>query len=128
MFLTWCIDNDLISEEQLEDSGEDVQAVKDRKLTGAEFLIKNCDEKFIDDDLNDLGNEFAKDYYEDDTDFGGKFGSYEDDYPATFDQIAIEKGFEYETFYHVENTFNNYEVLKPIIDKRFIEWETYKNK
>jgi hypothetical protein len=48
MFLTWCIDNNLLSEEQLEDSEEDISAVKNRELTGAEFLINNCDEKLTD--------------------------------------------------------------------------------
>lgn len=128
MFLTWCIDNDLISEFQIEESGEDIQKVKNRELTGAEFLIDNCDEKFTDEDLNNLGNEFAKDYYEDDTDFGRKFGNYSDDYSSTFDQKAERSGFEYETFYHVENTFENYEILKPIINKRFEEWKKYRNK
>lgn len=127
MFLTWCIDNDLISEFQNAHREEDIQKIKNRKLTGAEFLIHNCDEKLTDGDLNDLGNDFAKDYYEEDTDFSAKFGNYLDDYTSTFDQNADQNDFEYETFYHVENTFENYEILKPIIDKRLEEWKKYRN-
>ena len=72
MFLTWCIDNDLLSEEQIEDSEDEIESVKNRKMTGAEFLIDICDEKFTDYDLNDIGNEFATDYYEDGTKFSKK--------------------------------------------------------
>ncbi|RYD71964.1 MAG: hypothetical protein EOP53_22755 [Sphingobacteriales bacterium] len=46
MFISWCIDNNLMSEMQEEDAGDDIQLVKERKMTGAEFLINNCDEKF----------------------------------------------------------------------------------
>lgn len=128
MILNWCIDNDLISEFQIEESGEDVQKVKNRELTGAEFLIDNCDEKFTDEDLNDLGNEFAEDYFKEETEFGKKYANYIDDYCATFDQDAEKKGIEYETLYHIENTFENYQILKPVIDNRFEEWKKYRKK
>ena len=59
-FITWSIDNDLISEFQIEESEGDVEKVKNGFLTGAEFLIKNCDERFTDEDLNDLGNRFCQ--------------------------------------------------------------------
>jgi hypothetical protein len=118
MFLQWCIENDLLSEWQQEDCEEDIQKIKEHKMTGGEFLIKNCDEKFVDDDLCELGNNFAEDYYNNDTKFGKKYGSYIDDYSKIFD--------EYETLYHVKNTFENYNLLKPIIDKRFEEWKKYK--
>lgn len=128
MFLAWCIHNDLISEFQIEESNEDIEKVKNLELTGAEFLIKNCDEKFTDEDLNDLGNEFAKDYYVYETDFGKKFASYVADYAATFEQNAEKIGHEYKTLYHIENTFENYQILKTVIDKRFEEWKIYKAK
>ncbi|MET3025186.1 hypothetical protein ABXT06_00770 [Flavobacterium sp. UW10123] len=127
MFLTWCIDKDLLSEEQLEDSEEGINAIKNRELTGAEFLIDYCDEKFSNYDLNDLGNEFAEAYYYDDeSDFAKEFGAYCDDYGEHFDKEAEKKGFEYESFYHVENTWENYNSLKPIIDRRFNEWSEFK--
>ena len=128
MFINWCIDNDLLSEFQLEENTKDIERVKQRNLTGAEFLIDNCDEKFTDEDLNDLGNEFAIDYFENETEFGKKFANYLDDYSEVFDQKAEKLGFEYETLYHIENTFENYETLKPKIDKRFEEWKKYRNK
>ena len=120
MFITWCIDNDLLSEEQKEDSNEDIQNVKIRKMTGGEFLIKNCDEKLSDNDLCEWGNEFAGDYYNDATKFSKKYGSYGNDFCEIFS--------EYETAYHVEYTWENYEKVKHIIDMRFGEWRKYKKK
>src|SRR3978361_1838880 len=63
MFLTWCINNKFVSDDLLEDSREDIEKVKARQLTGAEFLWHNCDGKFTDEDLDQIGNGFAKDYY-----------------------------------------------------------------
>lgn len=72
MFLQWSIENNLFSAELYEDSEDDIIKIKEQKITGTEFLIKNCDEKFTHYDLNELGNGFANDYYENDTDFGKK--------------------------------------------------------
>lgn len=120
MFLTWCIDNELLSEELKEDCSEDIQNIKNRKMTGGEFLIKNCDEKFIDDDLCEFGNEFAGDYYVHDAKFAKKYSSYGNDFCEIFS--------EYETAYHVEDTWENYEKIKNVIDQRFEEWKKYKKK
>ena len=128
MFLNWCIDNNLISEELEEDAEEELEQIKNRELTGAEFLIQVCDEKLVDDDLNEMGNEFAADYYEDETEFATKYSSYGMDYSQTFDKQAEQSGVEYSSFYHVENTFENYDLIKAVIDQRFEEWRQYKNR
>ncbi|GHV96787.1 hypothetical protein AGMMS50293_31070 [Spirochaetia bacterium] len=126
MFITWCIENNFISDEQMEDSADDIQKVKRHEMTGGEFLIKNCDEKFTDYDLCELGNNFASDYYNsDDTKFDK---NYYNDYCDTFDKKAEENGFEYESLYHVEDTWENYKIIKKIIDRRFFEWKEYENK
>ncbi|MDH6252936.1 hypothetical protein M2347_002663 [Chryseobacterium sp. H1D6B] len=126
MFLTWCINNNLLSEELIEDSEKEIGSVKNRDMTGAEFLIDQCDEKFTEYDLNEQANGFAKDYYTDDTDFAKKHNSFANDYSETFDRKAEENDFEYASFYHVENTFENYDLIKPVIDQRFEEWKEYK--
>ncbi|WP_299117427.1 hypothetical protein [uncultured Winogradskyella sp.] len=128
MFIKWCIDNNLFSEELEDDAKEEIRQLKDREITGAEFLINVCDEKFTDNDLNELGNEFAQDYYEDDTTFGAKNGCYGENYCDLFNEKAEKQGFEYESIYHIEDTYKNYDFLKPIIDKRFEEWKKYKRK
>ncbi|WP_296149662.1 hypothetical protein [uncultured Flavobacterium sp.] len=128
MFLNWCIGNNLISKELIDEAKDEIEQIKCQKLTGAEFLIDVCDEKLVTDDLNETGNEFALDYYDDDTEFGKKFNSYTDDYSEVFNKKAEQNGFEYESFYHVEDSFDNYNLLKNIIDKRFEEWKQYRNK
>ncbi len=60
MFLNWCINNDLISEELKEDSAEEIEKVKRREITGAEFVMESRDGKFSESDLSDLGNSFEK--------------------------------------------------------------------
>ena len=121
MFLTWCIDNDLLSEEQIEDSEDEIESVKNRKMTGAEFLIDICDEKFTDYDLNDIGNEFATDYYEDGTKFSKKHKNYFGDYAEIFDIKVIDNNLDQDSLYRIENSWTNYDLIKSRIDKRFSE-------
>ena len=125
MFLTWCIDNDLLSREQTEDNKEDIENVKNRIMTGAKFLIVNCDEKLTDYDLNSIGNKFASAYYEYNkkTKFSEFYANYIDDYSGILNNSSIEKD-----LYEIENSWINYKLLKPIIDQRFIEWKEFKSK
>ena len=125
MFLTWCIDNDLLSEEQIEDSEDEIESVKNRKMTGAEFLIDICDEKFTDYDLNDIGNEFATDYYEDGTKFSKKHKNYFGDYAEIFDIKVIDNNLDQDSLYRIENSWTNYDLIKSRIDKRFSEWKEF---
>ncbi|SHL84880.1 DUF7832 domain-containing protein [Chryseobacterium polytrichastri] len=126
MFLNWCIHNDLHSEEMKEDFKDEIESLKRREITGAEFLLEVCDGKFTEYELNDLGNSFAKDYYVDETDFADKFSSFATDYINIFDSKAEESDYEYETFYHIEDTYENYDLMKLAIDHRFEEWKEYK--
>lgn len=127
MFLNWCINNNLHSDELKEDCEIEIESLKKCEITGAEFIIESMDGKFSEYDLNDLGNSFAKDYYADETDFADKFSSFATDYINIFDTVAEENDFEYETFYHIEDTYENYDVMKQIIDYRFQEWKEYKS-
>ena len=127
MFVNWCINNTLHSDELKEDCKNEIESLKKREITGADFVINTLDGKFSEYDLNDLGNAFAKDYYVDETDFTDQFSSFATDYINIFDSLAEESDFEYETFYHIEDTYENYDLMKQIIDHRFLEWKEYKN-
>lgn len=109
MFLTWIIDNDLIGEMPREDSHEALQKVLNRQMTGRDFLIQECDEKFWAEDLNEKGYAFTKYYYESD--------KYIEDYSE-----VLAAGVE--SIYEVENSSDNYNKLKPVIDKRYEEWKS----
>lgn len=126
MFLNWCINNYLISKEFKEDIKDGIEKIKRREITGAELVMDFMDGKFSEYDLNDMGNAFAQDYYKDETDFVNLFSSFADDYVNLFDTKAEENDYEYETFYHIEDTYENYDLMKQVIDYRFEEWKEYK--
>lgn len=111
MFLTWIIENDLIGELHREDSQEAILKVINHQMTGRDFLIEQCDEKLWEDDLNEQGLLFTKHYYESDI--------YIQDYSEL---LATEV----ESIYEVENSWDNYQKLKPVIDKRYNEWKSLK--
>ncbi|MDR2862082.1 MAG: hypothetical protein LBV07_05995 [Syntrophobacterales bacterium] len=121
MFLAWCINNDLISEELQEDSEEEIDDVKSRKMTGGEFLRQVCDEKFSDYDLNETGNEFAEDYYEDETAFSENYKGYFDDYAEIFNTTGHD-------FYKLPDSWENYDLITPRINQRFREWKEFRLK
>jgi len=122
MFITWCADHDLLSEFQLEDAGEAIGMVKNRTITGAEFLMDYCDEKFTDEDLDETGNAFTGAYYHEDTAFATTYAPYLEDYCLAFENRNLP------SIYHLENTWENYNVLKPILNKRFAEWKAFVKK
>ena len=111
MFISWVIKRGLIGEFHLQDSIESISNVKSRKMTGTEFLKLECDEKFWDEDLNDIGNEFAKYYYESNI--------YYDDYDS------ILSG-ELPSIFHVNDSWENYDKLAVKLDEQFQSWQAQK--
>ncbi|CRK84799.1 hypothetical protein BN000_04849 [Neobacillus massiliamazoniensis] len=107
MFLGWIIDNNLFSKEFEEETIMVIKRFKHRELTGTQIYM-NWDGVLASDMLNDEGNEFAKNYFDFDT------GLFLQDYEETFPEI--------ETIYHVEDTWENYNKIKNVIDKRYLEW------
>jgi len=108
MFIAWAITNKLEGQLLIEETPKELEAVRARKMTGREFLFEVCDEKFWEDDLNEEGNAFAKFYYETD--------KYIQDYAE-----VLSAGLP--TLYHVADTWENYEKLAKVIDKRFMSWK-----
>jgi len=124
MFVAWCIASDLMSDEAKEDFAEDMAAVKARQMTGRDYLITNCDEKFYSGDLSEQGNQFAKDYYDGEkSKFVKKYAEYMQDYCDIFNEKAEKAGFEYASVYHVENSWENYELVAKMLDGRFAQWK-----
>lgn len=113
MFLTWVINNNLEGEIHKSESVESIQKVKVREMTGTEFLIKECDEKFWESDLNAEGVEFTKHYYESNVYFEDYENALLTDEPS---------------LYHVEDLWINFDKLTPFIDRAFKKWRLEKNK
>jgi hypothetical protein len=115
MFLTWLINNDLLDNEFFEDSQDEIEEVKQRKWTGSQFYESQMDGVFSIEEVSELGNRFALDYFDFDT------GKYLDDYEMTLAN-------ELPTLFHVEDNWDNYEAIGKVIDKRFSEWKLKNNK
>ena len=113
MFIAWSIHRGLSGELFVNEASGEVEAVKSRRMTGREFLLEVCDEKFWEDNLSPEGNEFAKLYYERDI--------YLKDY-----ERVLGKGLP--SLYHVKDTWENFDMLCPAIDERFRTWKANKNR
>jgi hypothetical protein len=125
MFLAWIIANDLVGEMHREESKAALKKLLKREITGRDFLIELCDEKLWADDFNEQGLAFAKDYYESDTAFAKEYSYYLQDYCDVFNAHAAANGFEFESTYHIENTWENVDRLTPILDKRYAQWQVW---
>jgi len=75
------------------------------------------DEKFWEDNMNAEGNEFTKFYYE--TQEGNEISYFCEDYVGLLGETV-------NSIYEIENTWDNYEKLRPLIDKRYREWKSEK--
>lgn len=113
MFLAWAIMNNLEGDFHREESAASLAAVRARQMTGRQFLFKECDERFWDEDLNAEGNAFAKVYY-DVADANGC--RYLEDY----ERILLT---DLPTLYHAEDSWQNFDKISPVISQRFNEWK-----
>lgn len=107
MYLAWIINNNLQGELHNEESSEALKDVRNRKITGRDFLIDQCDEKFWDEDLNEEGLAFTEFYYSE---------TYFDDYGEA---LATDL----DSIYQIEDTWENYDKIAPIIDRRYHSWK-----
>ena len=113
MFLAWAVINELHSD-FLRDHYEELLAkLRRREITGRQFFEAACSERFSERDLNEEGNAFAQHYYVDET---GKRGAYFADYKK-----VLAAGLP--SFWHVANTWENYEKIAAVISRRYEEWK-----
>ncbi|KAF2331537.1 hypothetical protein [Flavobacterium nitrogenifigens] len=113
MYLNWIIENNLIGDIHMTESAILLENVKAKKITGRDFLIKCCDGKFWAEDLNEIGLKFTEDYYSSD--------KYFEDYVNTLDS-------NHDSIYEYKNSWENYEKVRLVIDKRFKDWQKKNNK
>ncbi|WP_374488606.1 hypothetical protein [Zoogloea sp.] len=106
MFMAWMMLHDLVSE----DLEEAIDEVKSRQVTGREIVVDASDCKLLSDDLSEEGNAFAAWYYED---------KYIGDYCRVF-EISGDSA---DALCSVEDTWDNFDKLAPVLDQRFAEWQ-----
>lgn len=105
MFVVWAILAGLHSE----DFAQEVDLLRARKMTPGQFIIEQCDEVFHSSMLNDEGNRFAAVY------FASRDGNFLKDY-----EKELEDGIP--TLYHVKDTWENFDKIKPVFDRRLAEF------
>lgn len=115
MFMAWMILRDRIGDSLRTDSEAGLLAVRRRQKTGREFLFEECDEKLLPEDLSDEGNAFARVYYQD-----GKGMIRPDGYLGDYERVL---GADLPDLYRVEDTWESFDRLAPMIDRRFEEWQ-----
>ena len=114
MFLAWAIHSGLISDLHIEESPGLIEAVTLRRMKGSEFLWERCDGKLTDEDFTDTGNAFARSYYLD-RENENEYGEFFADYKA-----ILASGLP--SFYHVADSWENFEKLKSVVDQRYEAW------
>lgn len=114
MFLTWLIDHDFYNYTDVYEF-EETKKVKERRMTGSEFLEKYCDDVLCNEDISEEVRDFAGNYY----------------------QIYIEKYAEYmsdksdKKMYATAFSWADYDKIKKIIDNDYLEFmvnQTYLKK
>jgi hypothetical protein len=108
LFLAWIIKNNLVGDFHQKESCEYLIKVRNEEISGRDFLIDMCDEKFWEEDLSEEGQSFTNHYYESDL--------YLNDYDS-----ALSSNLE--TLYHVENSWDNYYKLAPLISAAYNKWK-----
>jgi hypothetical protein len=109
MFLAWALLSGLAGEIHASELPEDLERLRSRSVTPGQFFLDVCDGKLTDEDLNDEGNGFAQAY------FDLERGSYLEDY----DRVLVR---ELASQYHVADSWENFDLLRPVLDKRLDEW------
>ena len=115
MFVAWGMLNGFAGELHTDEFPDELNALKNRWTTPGQFLINECDEKFTDEEFNDEGNAFALAY------FGETVGVGK--YVSDYEEIL---GNEAPTLYHIDDTWENFDKLAPVIDRRYREWKAGK--
>jgi len=106
MFVAWAWSAGLAGEE----FADDAQDLAQRKRTPGEYLFNELDEKFTSDLLNEEGNRFASAYY-----LSEKNPTFLTDY-----ENAVSKAVN--SLYEVPDSWQTFDLIKPILDKRLEYW------
>ncbi|WDI43245.1 DUF7832 domain-containing protein [Bremerella sp. P1] len=112
MFVAWAVLSGLGSSQFEQDFTELVEKLKARQITPGAFFMAACDGKFTSSELNETGQEFTDDY------FDMEAGEYIEDY----EELLAE---DVDSIYEIEDSWANYDLLKPVLDERLADWKEY---
>ena len=114
MFLAWAVQNGLESDFHRQQSAGLLARLRRREITGRQFFEAACGDRFSERDLNAEGNAFAQCYY---TDEAGQRGAYFADYKR-----ILAAGLP--SFWHVADSWDNYEKIAAVISRRYQAWKS----
>ena len=112
MFLTWALLSGLGGDIHVVEFRDEFEQLQSRQLTPGAFFMTACDGKLTVEDFNAEGSAFATDYYD---------GQFVQDYAETV-------GDDLPNLYHVADSWETFERLKPVLDQRLEEWKAKREK
>jgi hypothetical protein len=105
MFLAWAIINGMAGDDLVDEAAKDLDALRQREMTGRQILLRHLDGVLSDEDLNRPGNAFAAHYYK--------------KYMGEYDGLVRNK---LATAYHAADDWLTYDRVAAMIDKRYSEF------
>ena len=116
MYFQWAASQGLINPvwQNAPETAADFTAMLAGRFSGAQFVLKHLDGALITDDFTELGRRFS-DFYYDDEEEG--YGAFMQDYMTTLNTPQLD------SFYHVEDTPENFAKLAPVFQTAFDRWQ-----
>lgn len=108
IFFAWLVNRKMESESLAIEFSTELDAIRERTLTGREFIASLRDGELASTDLSEEGNAFADDYFNSDR--------YFKDYADTLVGALA-------SLYHVDDSWANYERMAAAIDDRYAVWQ-----
>lgn len=112
IYLAWLINNELLQEDWQEEFEKAIARVKNRESTGRDILMEYFDETLGEDIMSDEALEFTGEYYD---------SAYIDDFADALSSGEIDS--EFAVYLH-EDTWENYDMVEPVITAKFEKWRS----
>lgn len=121
-FLRWCVENEMVEKEVLEELGHFNVTGKDW-IDYPEFLVTHFSGVLDEELLNERGQAFAKEYYNDDTTkMAVHYDWYLQDYDTWVEQLFGPMYNAKTSMYEVEFDEENYKAVAEMIDRRYAQF------
>jgi hypothetical protein len=111
-YVAWALFSGLFGEPSDSVFADEFPELEGRTVTPGAFFLSAFDGKFTDDELTKQGKAFTKAY------FDVEKGKFLADYEATLGEGLPEDA----SLYYVADSWENFDKLRPVLDRRFAEW------
>ncbi len=114
LYWAWAVSRDLIAADIAEQCAADIAAVRERRISGRDFVLEWLGGELTSEDLNPLGQRFSAYYYEDEDEGYGAF---------MLDYVTALNTADLPSFYHVADNWANFDKLAPVFDAALARWQ-----